>query len=218
MGTKCTSKKTWVDAKIKSDETIQKNKEHRISEYNLNPVKCKQCGKSFQYSDRFKKFCNRSCSASYNNRVKVNKCSGLEVKHCLICGIDISSDRHKKVVCSKKCAAEYKKQKSIEYWKNNFEKILELPRGIRNHIIEMNNCKCCLCGWDKINPYSGHYSLIVDHIDGNSENNAPNNLRVICPNCDSLSSTYMSLNRGNGRMARKLQRIRDANKIRFIRT
>ena len=39
----------------------------------------------------------------------------------------------------------------------------------------------------------------VDHIDGNSDNNSEENLRLICPNCHSLTSTYRGANRGHGR-------------------
>lgn len=33
----------------------------------------------------------------------------------------------------------------------------------------------------------------------NSENNSEDNLRLICPNCHSLTSTYRGANRGQGR-------------------
>ena len=41
--------------------------------------------------------------------------------------------------------------------------------------------------------------LEIDHIDGNSENNSEENLRLICPNCHSLTANYRGANRGNGR-------------------
>jgi len=110
-----------------------------------------------------------------------------------------------------KCAGEYRRKQSIEDWLNNYENMPVLPYGIRNHIVESAGNKCCMCGWGEINPYSGRYSLVVDHIDGNSTNNSPTNLRVICPNCDSLSKTYMGLNRGNGRIWRRLQYHRRKN-------
>src|SRR5258705_9067017 len=38
--------------------------------------------------------------------------------------------------------------------------------------------------------------LILDHIDGNRRNNRLENLRLLCPNCDSQLSTRGGANRG----------------------
>jgi 5-methylcytosine-specific restriction endonuclease McrA len=32
--------------------------------------------------------------------------------------------------------------------------------------------------------------LHVDHVDGNSDNHVPSNLRFLCPNCHSQTDTY----------------------------
>lgn len=39
-------------------------------------------------------------------------------------------------------------------------------------------------------------TLILDHIDGNSHNNTPSNLRLLCPNCDSQLETKGGRNIG----------------------
>lgn len=45
--------------------------------------------------------------------------------------------------------------------------------------------------------------FILDHIDGDSTNNSRENLRMVCPNCDSQLPTFKSRNRGKGRHFRR---------------
>lgn len=45
--------------------------------------------------------------------------------------------------------------------------------------------------------------LVLDHIDGNSENNNEENLRYVCGNCDMQLPTYKAKNIGNGRYYRR---------------
>jgi len=45
----------------------------------------------------------------------------------------------------------------------------------------------------------------LDHIEGDASNNLPNNLRLICPNCDSQSDTFGAKNYGKGRKSRGMK-------------
>ena len=77
-----------------------------------------------------------------------------------------------------------------------------LKTVVRNFIFKKFDNECCECGWSEVNPFSGRVALEVDHIDGDSSNNAEENLRLICPNCHALTSTYKALNKGRASQER----------------
>lgn len=83
---------------------------------------------------------------------------------------------------------------------------LGVSNHIRRHLVETRGERCEVCGWAARNPHTGNIPLTVDHADGNWENNAEANLRLLCPNCHSLTATYAGANRGNGRKARGANR------------
>jgi 5-methylcytosine-specific restriction endonuclease McrA len=58
------------------------------------------------------------------------------------------------------------------------------------------------CDWNKVNETTGKVPIQLEHIDGHSENNTLSNLKLLCPNCHSLTSTFGALNKGNGRKKR----------------
>jgi hypothetical protein len=77
-------------------------------------------------------------------------------------------------------------------------------RGIiYNLLVERDGNKCTKCGIVDWN--NQPIRLWVDHIDGNPTNNMPYNFRLVCPNCDSQSSTYSNRNKGNGRTSRGIK-------------
>ena len=79
------------------------------------------------------------------------------------------------------------------------------PRQYKNYLIEKYGNKCMECGWGEKNPTTNKIPIELEHIDGDSTNNNLSNLKLLCPNCHSLTSTYKGANKGNGRYSRKVR-------------
>jgi hypothetical protein len=119
---------------------------------------------------------------------------------CLWCGKEPARSYYK--YCSNKCQGLYQRDQVLKEWKigkrSGLNNIGLVTRAIKAYLREKYENKCCLCGWNRINQKTGLVPLVADHIDGNWRNNTENNLRLICPNCDSLNPTYAGSNKGNG--------------------
>jgi hypothetical protein len=76
------------------------------------------------------------------------------------------------------------------------DKAGKLIPSIRGHLLEQAGNKCTRCGWCKPNPVLGHPILYIHRKDGDNRNTSPSNLVVICGNCQTLTPTFGSLNRG----------------------
>jgi predicted nucleic acid-binding Zn ribbon protein len=153
--------------------------------------KCKNCSVDIPNG---RKFCGSSCAATYNNKIYPKRTQGRKKPKCLGCGNEIDG-RYNRKYCSNKCQGEIKGIKLLQNWLEG--KAHHTKNGIasfqRKYLLEKHNYKCSECGWGETNQYSGLTSLEIDHIDGNAYNNDINNLKVLCPNCHSLTKTYKNI-------------------------
>jgi len=105
--------------------------------------------------------------------------------------------------CSRPCQLEYYRRRMVDLWKaGELPPRLYFNRTVRRHIIEAAGEKCERCGWRERNPFTGKIPLEIEHVDGDWQNNAPANIRVLCPNCHALTATFRGANKGRGRPGR----------------
>lgn len=153
--------------------------------------RCKHCNLELPIKKHATTFCNRSCAAKYNNSRRV-----INRPPCAVCGGLVNHKNH--TCCSAYC-------RDVHYAATVVDPRVEAGEvreraTLFKYLIRHNGQVCSECG---LSEWRGVLlPLEVDHINGDASNNFPSNLRLLCPNCHSITPTWKGRNKGNGRKAR----------------
>lgn len=207
-----------------------KRKLTRLIDYLGAPVFCAniECGIELPWGQRMNKYCSRSCSAHHTQLGGPGRHHTREFHPCEACGRATRNPKY----CSRECARMHvvvlrppKPEIACEqcgelttnprYCSNpcfqvarrasKDAEIESCPEGVavgtlrRYMLRRYSSCAICSISTWRDSPVP----LVMDHIDGNPTNDALDNLRLICPNCDAQLPTFKSRNRGNGRAWRR---------------
>lgn len=130
----------------------------------------------------------------------------LKSKTCEYCNKQYTTSYHKGKYCSKDCDIKDKTERKYESYLKNQYVYCEASKNmkfVKKHILKEQNNRCSIC--NNLNEWnSKSIVFILDHIDGDASNNKRDNLRLICPNCDSQLDTYKSKNKNSARKNRYL--------------
>ena len=121
---------------------------------------------------------------------------------CKNCGKEFILYRsHSGIYCSGKCQQEFQSKEKYNLILNGDPSIMRAdysPKVFKKYILAEQDNKCAICG---IEPKWNGKELVfvLDHTDGHAANNKRDNLRCVCPNCDSQLDTFKSKNKNGDR-------------------
>jgi hypothetical protein len=123
-----------------------------IARYNKNPNHCLQCGSVIEVRDsmkvaeaRSKKFCNRSCAGSYNNKLIRKR---YLTNHCL-CGTLVPSGRKYCSEICRKAAHQLRTKNQSKPKANSSQYVISWRQKAKIRAIKYKGGSCQICGYNK---------------------------------------------------------------------
>lgn len=147
-------------------------------------------------------FCNHSCSAKFTNTARTISIHNV-ISKCKYCSSVLQNKNN--IYCNVSCYKANEYSENISKWIQGTKsghrgKTKALSTFIRKYMLLKYNNTCQECGWNKLHPVDNKPLVEIDHIDGNASNCAENNLRVLCPNCHSMTPTFRARNKNSTRI------------------
>lgn len=180
-----------IKARKQLDANDRRRRQEAVVRWQLKSPKCEACGVLLAFEKRDNRFCGRGCANSRMRRHEPPAC-----KHC-----SMPTARARKgwfVYCSGCIEAKIPWTKGLAFEELKTE-------GARRRFLFRNKqhkCENPSCG---ISEWQGQPApLEMDHIDGNSDNNVLDNMRLLCSNCHSQQPTSKGRNKGNGGARQKM--------------
>lgn len=119
---------------------------------------------------------------------------------CLSCSSNIEYTPHHThgKYCNNTCRGKHKSALHKAKWYAG--ELSRVERStLRKYLAEDRGYKCEAPGCAVSDWLGKKITLQVDHIDGNSGDDSPGNVRLICPNCHSQTEFLGAANKGRGR-------------------
>ena len=155
--------------------------------YNMTKL-CKKCGTEFTPGNGLLNFCSQKCT---KGREQTPEMSQKKREKTLIHWEPDGKFRKYDWDTLNKGATKIKK--SLERWYvkadirvQNGEPLCD--ETTKKYLIEKHGHECWECGVTEWRGEKLH--LEMDHIDGNNKNNDIGNIRILCPNCHSITPTW----------------------------